>query len=478
MSSVVIITFSTNKLNFLRYLGPYQVAWYLRQQNYDCQVLDFVNYMSSDQRLSLYKKFITEETKIVGWAPFPFGHQTKSTDLLLEIKENFPWVKIVIGGVHSKWFLNQGYKLVNFKVDAVFKGQGEYTFTEYCDYIFKKNTKHPVFELVNGLKVIYPTREYQIESCRMKFEERDFIMEGESLPLELGRGCIFKCKFCQYPHIGKDKDDFNRSLENIKESLEYHFNNFGTTRYTIIDDTLNSHRARTKRLLEISKNLPFKLEFGGYVRLDLIDIWPEQQEILPEAGLISCHFGIESLDPYSCKMVGKGWGAKNHRTFLEKISKDWHEKVMIRCSLIAGLGIETEKDWINTHNWFKNSNIPDWKYIPLALYHEEKLSEFERNAQQYGYYWPDPAKDPTYWENGVTNYYEAKKFCQQINIESESYKIPASWKYIAFQNLGFSPEEIKSNNIADLSKLIKNGNRIKNFVDKYYQKAINYEVKQ
>lgn len=474
MSAVVIITFSTNELNFLRYLGPYQVAWYLRQQQYDCQVLDFINYMSEENRLSLYQKYITFDTKVVGWAPFSFDHQIKSIDLLHELKEHFPWVKIIIGGVHSKWFLNHGYKLLKFKVDAVFKGQGEYTFTEYCNYIFNKD-KHPSFELINNIKVISPSREYEIESCRMRFEERDFVLPGESLPLELGRGCIFKCRFCQYPHIGKDKDDFNRSLENITESLLYHFNQLGTTRYTIVDDTLNSHRDRTKKLLEISKNLPFKLEFGGYVRLDLLDIWPEQQEILPEAGLISCHFGIESLDTYSCKMVGKGWGAKNHKTFLEKISKKWNEIVMIRCSLIAGLGKEIRSDWQTTHDWFKNSGIPDWKFMPLALYYNERQSEFEINAQKYGYRWPNPLTDPWYWENDYTNYRDAQEFCKEVNDESEYYKHAGSWKFISFQNLGFSPDEIKKSSIVEISEVIYERSRINHFVDQYYNKAINYK---
>ena len=52
----------------------------------------------------------------------------------------------------------------------------------------------------------------------MRFEKNDFILPGESLPLELSRGCIFKCRFCQYPNIGKDKDDLE--LELIDFGLE------------------------------------------------------------------------------------------------------------------------------------------------------------------------------------------------------------------------------------------------------------------
>ena len=281
MSQVVIITFLTGSRRIVRYLGPYQISWYTKQQGYTSQVLDFVYFMTKEQRLDLYRKFITPETKIVGWAPFlmPGGGQKLDTglqtalDTLNEIKENFPWVKIVVGGQVVKWFLKSGHKNFSFKVDAVFDGYAEYTFLEYCDYVFKK-AQHPRFEIENSMKVIRPTKEYDIYACRMVFEKNDFIMPGESLPLELSRGCIFKCKFCQYPNIGKDKNDFNRSLHNVKDSLIYNYEMFGTTRYHLTDDTLNSHRERTKELLEITKQLPFKIEFIGYVRLDLLDIWP------------------------------------------------------------------------------------------------------------------------------------------------------------------------------------------------------------
>jgi radical SAM superfamily enzyme YgiQ (UPF0313 family) len=175
----------------------------------------------------------------------------------------------------------------------------------------------------------------------MRFEENDFILPSESLPLELSRGCIFKCKFCQYSNIGKDKDDFNKSMDIVKDTLIYYYEKFGITRYHLSDDTLNSHRERTKAFYEMTKALPFKIEYIGYVRMDLLDIWPEQIDTLPESGLTSCHFGVESLDPYSCKQIGKGWGAKNHKEWLLKLKKYWGNNIIINCSLIAGLGRET-----------------------------------------------------------------------------------------------------------------------------------------
>ena len=484
MSQVVIITFLTDSRRIVRYLGPYQISWYTKQQGYTSQVLDFVYFMTKEQRLDLYRKFITPETKIVGWAPFlmPGGGQKLDTglqtalDTLNEIKENFPWVKIVVGGQVVKWFLKSGHKNFSFKVDAVFDGYAEYTFLEYCDYVFKK-AQHPRFEIENSMKVIRPTKEYDIYACRMVFEKNDFIMPGESLPLELSRGCIFKCKFCQYPNIGKDKNDFNRSLHNVKDSLIYNYEMFGTTRYHLTDDTLNSHRERTKELLEITKQLPFKIEFIGYVRLDLLDIWPEQKDILPEAGLISCHFGVESLDPESCKQIGKGWGAKNHKTWLPYIKKYWGNDVIINCTLIAGLGKETEKEWKETDDWFRESGIDDWFYQPLSLHNSIMMSEFEKNAEQYGYRWPDPINNPSYWENDVTNLNRAKEWCLSVNTpEQFKEKVPSVWNFSAFRNLGLSKEQIRNSNYFDLSKIRNERKLVNQFIECYYKTAMEFET--
>jgi radical SAM superfamily enzyme YgiQ (UPF0313 family) len=437
--------------------------------------------MTEEQRFNLYKKYITSETKIVGWAPFLMGVIQKldrgldlSLKILQEIKENFPWVKIVVGGQVVRWFLNDGYKLFSFKVDAVFDGEGEYTFLEYCDYVFKK-ASHPNFQLINSMKIIKPSRPYDISKCGMRYEENDFILPGESLPLELSRGCIFKCKFCQYPNIGKDKDDFNKSMDLIRDNLIYHYEKFGVTRYHLTDDTLNSHRERTRQFYEMAKTLPFKIEYIGYVRIDLLDIWPEQQDILPESGMSSCHFGIESLDPESCKIIGKGWGAKNYKHWLVKIKNHWGNKVIINCSLIAGLGKETPKDWESTYNWFMDSGIDDYFYAPLHLDYNLQSSEFERNAEKYGYKWLNPTLYPLRWVSNYTNSYQAKLWCESmIKDEYTRKKIPSVWNYSSYRNQGFTREEILKSNYFDLNK-----HRIKNkmtekFVNSYYQQAINY----
>jgi hypothetical protein len=481
MNHVVIVTFSTAPALQIRYLGPYQIAWYIRQHGFNSQVLDFLFFMSKEQRMSLYKKYISEETKIIGFAPFiarlqekPESKQ-KTLGILQEIKENFPWAKIVIGGPFAVAFRDSVHKQIDFKIDAVFIGQGEYTFLEYCNYIFN-NGPHPNFNLINDIKVVNYTKEYNIFSCKMRFEEQDFILENEALPLQLSRGCIFKCKFCRYELIGKNKDDFNRSLDIIKETMIYHYENFGVTRYNMADDTFNSHRERTKKFHEMIKTLPFKIEYVGYLRIDLLDIWPEQQDILVDSGLVSCHFGIESLDPISCKQIGKGWGAKNNKKFLKHLLEKWKNNVIIRCSLIAGLGKETEKDWESTNKWFLDSGVHNWDFKPLGINIQQPMTEFELSPAKFGFRWPDLENNPFQWENDYTDFVSAGKWCEETNFRNQKKQIPGAWHYSFHRTLNFSREQISSSNLTTLKEIVQTEKRIQKLVDTYYQKAITYKA--
>lgn len=474
---IVILTGGVDNRRFLRYLGPYQIAWWMREHGYAVQVLDFLFFLPREKRLALLKKYITQETKIVSFAPFAYldwhheGALAPMIGILQEVKHHFPWVKISIGGQFSLNFLRKKvYKKLNYKVDAVFTGAGEHSYLEYCNYIFKKSNKHPPFNLIDDQKVIEPTQEYDIQNCKMRFSKQDFIVPGEALPIELSRGCIFKCAFCQYPHLGKDKDDFNRSITNIESTLIHNYENFGTTDYYIADDTLNSHRQRTQDLHKISKSLPFRLNFIGYVRLDLIDIWPEQQEILPEAGLVSCHFGIESIDPYSCKQIGKGWGAKNHKIWIPKIAEMWKNDVTIRCSLIAGLGKETEQDWNNTIEWFKTTGVKDWVYNLLVLKKEVSLSLFEQDPEKYGYKFDERGN----WYTDYMTYYRAKEWHSQMFYSNLHIRAATTWDYMGLRNLGFDKETINSEKFGKMIRNVASGKSARDFAEKYYNIAIAY----
>ena len=475
---IVILTSDVDKRRSLRYLGPYQIAWWMRENGYEVQVLDMIYFLSKEQRLSLYKKYITSKTKVIAYSPFVMldsSQKNKSVrkliwEILMEIKILFPHLKIVVGGQIVRDFEKLSNSKIPFKVDAIFRGDSENSFLEYCNHLFK-GEKPPFYEIdANGNKIITSKPGiFDIQSCNMKFSENDFILPNEALPFELSRGCIFKCKFCQYPNIGKNKNDFNKSMSCVRESLISNYKLFGTTKYHMCDDTFNSHRERTKQFCEMVKTLPFKIQYIGYMRLDLLSIWPEQVEMLPNSGLISSHFGIESFDPYSCNIIGKGWGAKNHKKYLNYICQEWGDDVIIKCSMICGLGKETKKEWNESNEWLLQSKIHDWAFNYLDLKPDLGLSEFEKDPSKYGYKFNDCK-----WYNDYNTFDEAFQFSRYLNKETENVRIPSVWDLLSHMNLNYDLETIKKTSYKEFEQLLESGVRFQSKVNAYYDKAINY----
>jgi radical SAM superfamily enzyme YgiQ (UPF0313 family) len=219
----------------------------------------------------------------------------------------------------------------------------------------------------------------------------------------------------------------------------------------------------------MTKELPFKIEFIGYVRMDLLSIWPEQLEILPEAGLTSCHFGIESFDPLSCNMIGKGWGAKNNKPFLTKIGQEWGDDVIVNVSMIAGLGKETEKDWDEANDWLIQSRVHDWNYNKLYLAPKLGLSEFEKDPEKYGYKFNGP-----YWETDVMTERRALEWCENNRKKSRAIRIPSVWNYSSVRNLGISRDDILKSSYAEIHTLRENEDLTGKMITQYYNKAMEY----
>jgi hypothetical protein len=76
-------------------------------------------------------------------------------------------------------------------------------------------------------------------------------------------------------------------------------------------------------MAEMAQRLPFKLEWIGYNRLDLIGSKPHTIQLLKDSGLKSSFFGIESFHSQASKIVGKGWNGVRGKEFLIELKERW-----------------------------------------------------------------------------------------------------------------------------------------------------------
>ena len=233
-----------------------------------------------------------------------------------------------------------------------------------------------------------------------KFKETDAISPEEWLPIEISRGCAFKCKFCNYDMKNTRKNYVDPKV--LKENLIKQYNQWGTTKFTIMDDLYNDDYDKVQDLYDNCwSQLPFEPELAGYLRLDLLWKRPDQAETLLKSGFRAGSFGIETLHDKAGKAVGKGLGKARIMETLTMLKEVWSNKVLIHAFFIAGLPHEDENSLLETVKWTEKTNLIHgviWHWLELENIkilppdtNVDKISILDEDPEKYGYtFQPDP----------------------------------------------------------------------------------------
>ena len=179
-----------------------------------------------------------------------------------------------------------------------------------------------------------PYKDYT--NSRIKYEDNDIIHPGEHLPLEISRGCVFKCDFCHWSINEKKLWELNRKPESVREDIEEIYQRFGSTGFMFCDDTYNDSLEKVKKFHTEFIKLNHKIEFSTYARLDLIISKWETVKLLYESGLRSVFFGVESLNYESAKSIGKGMKSEKIKDGLYRLREECPD-LNITLGMIIGL---------------------------------------------------------------------------------------------------------------------------------------------
>jgi radical SAM superfamily enzyme YgiQ (UPF0313 family) len=452
-----------------RYIGPYQLAHWLRKHGYSTQVIDFVVKGSQAKYKvstlwNLTEKFVSDETLVLGVSSTFFMKREFPDNIakvLKKVRKKYPNIKLVLGGNKAETYSPE----ITALFDCVVVGLAEdilLELVEFCD----TGTGEPkgVRELPHKVKFYRESNQtrFNIEECDHKWADNDLIMPGETLPLEISRGCIFKCKFCQYPLLGRSKNDYTRKMEHIRAELVDNYERFGTTNYYLLDDTFNDTVDKVKSFYEMTQTLPFQIRYATYLRADLLHRFPETIQMLKDSGLRGAHFGIETFHPEMSKLIGKGWSGKHAKEWLPwLIHEAWNDEVVIHISMIVGLAredgvTETVEDLQESSKWFLENKIGSWNFKPLGI---EKYdgrafsSEFSLNADKYGYYHPDDERYG-YWQHKATRWtYDNATYIAKdiLNKQRRGLKWD-SWGAISMMTLGYEWDHVRTAKRSSFSK--------------------------
>jgi radical SAM superfamily enzyme YgiQ (UPF0313 family) len=460
-------------------MGVYRLANHLRSNNFRVKVIHGFIKLSDEDFFDICSKFITNETLLVGLGATVLADLEKSKFFGIEdhqveqrfrqIKKLYPTVSLCVGGAQITGVSDSFLQKYNY-FDYAIKGQGENSLLALLNYL--RSGSKITFNTITKPKIL-TDKTYPFDNFNTSFNEFtdvDAVQQGEGLPIEIARGCIFKCKFCGYDLIGKKMGDYTKLGNLIREELIKNYQKWGTKDYYIADETINDSEEKINMLYDAVKDLDFRPTFGGFLRLDLIWKYPEMAKKLLDIGLNTCSFGIETINDQSGKAVGKGLGKKRIEETLDYLKTVWDDKVFVNASFILGLKYDTPETAIELNEWldqqFSKGTLHTVFVKPLYIMPSNGASYLDQHYLEQGYRLMEidgsiPGSDRVRtvvegdclsWETDNYNYVKASEDADKIHIKFNQRKICKG--KIAKHNFAFVksllPEQYKDQLLASM----------------------------
>lgn len=461
---------------FGRYAGTYRIASEMRAAGYTVQVIEYFTKWNKEQILAIIKKFVTKDTLWVGLSTTfleyerMFGtdknrlQQISKTatitgrddwpELVDEIRSINPNCKIVAGGTKVKQIRPD-----DDTFDIIVHGQGEDSVLEL--------TENLVSRFPNRRNYTYNSFE-RFSTCSIQWEDNDLIFPREHLPIEIARGCIFKCSYCSYALNGKKLWEFNRVPELVRKEIDNAHRRFGSSGFMFCDDTYNDSPDKVQKFHDELSKLDYNIEFSSFARLDLIISHWKTAKLLYDTGLRSVFFGVESFNTASGKAIGKGMAGEKLKEGLFRLKEECPEMIILT-GLIVGLPYDTPETLRRNNEWLMRPDCPVdvISYHPLNIQPGES-SLMSRNPNDHGY--KLDGKGGWIRSDGFTHG-EAIDLARDMQLEyaqKEPLKRGAWTFFNRFQNLGFTREQFKKpslgykNDVLD-SEVMKREAEMKDF---------------
>ena len=460
-----------------RTIGPYKIAHALRNANYSVQVIDHILFFSEDELYSMMKNYAGPETSVIGISTtFLMGKGTRAkfpihiANAINRITDEYPKIKVIFGGyyVSALSYPKNSIK----KAWGVVSKFGEDIAVDVINWINERGP-NPGYELGNPptIKLFNKplVEQYDIEKDAFRFHDSDMVIPGETLPIEISRGCIFKCKFCNHLMLGRGKLDYLRDFELVKEEMLSNYSKWGTTKYYIICDTFNDTEFKMKAWYNMVETLPFKIQYTSYLRADLLDRMPTVPYMLQESGLVSGFHGIESFGVEASQAIGKGWSGKSAREYIPKLYHDiWGKKVHQTLSFIVGLPGDTRESILETAQWFNDSDLFHVTFTGLSIMKNvgRNSSEFDRETEKYGYKFTHDTR----WKsaNWTSNDVEIYKEDMQNYVRPYNSRF-GSWQIASLIQFGIPLDAFKGKQYADVAKIYNPEEKRNAMLEEYKQ---------
>lgn len=328
--------------------------------------------------------------------------------------------------------------------------------------------------------VINNNREYddnQFKQSRIHWHATDHIRSDDWLPLEVSRGCAFNCAYCGYDK--KSTFDSFKDPEFLRQELIRNYENFGVTRYVLVDDLYNDSKRKVRELYDrVWSRLPFDPEWTSYMRLDMFYADPDSIDLIMHSGARFGAFGIETLHDRAGKRVGKGLGKQRIIETLQALNAKWRNRVLVYGMFIAGLPYEPMESIQETMAWcletdllFNVTYTPMWITPPSHHGFVNKLTPLSSNFDKYGVTWSNDES----WVNseGVSREQAVQATVEFTNRNTRSQGLKLGFtEYADLRMGGLSHEDIVNIRTLPEQRLITTLQKIHQKVDDRLMKTL------
>lgn len=224
-----------------------------------------------------------------------------------------------------------------------------------------KNEDRPMIENLDTLPFV--TSVY-----KKHLDINDYFYSSAAHPMVMiitGRGCPFRCFWCNWPQVFHGHRYRLRSAENVVAEFEYIVEKMPEVKEIgIEDDTMTADIERVRKIcrLLIEKGINKKIRWYANVRVTL-DL--ETMELMKEAGCRLIIPGYESGVQELLNNARKGITLDQSRKFAKNAKK---AGLLVHGCFIIGLPGETRETAMKTIEFAKELDPDDAQFFPLITY--------------------------------------------------------------------------------------------------------------
>lgn len=293
------------------------------------------------------------------------------------IKNGFPDVSIVIGGIHPTIFPTE--ILTNCpSIDYVILGEGEESIVQLARVLeyYSLDELEQIDGLAyrqNGKVVVNPKTSFISDLDAIPFPAYDLINLEDyyhdtskwhnprnlpinaSVPILTSRSCPMRCNFCSMFLVMGTKWRC-RTPHNVVDEIAFLYDNYGHQHFSFMDDNLTINKKHVLELCDeiVRRGLYIQFETPNGISTRFLD--EEILDALVTAGLVRVSLAIESGSDFIRNQI-MGKGLSTDKIFeIVQLTKKYYD-LYVRAFFMMGMPEETRETLRNTYNMIEAIDV-------------------------------------------------------------------------------------------------------------------------